>query len=124
VIEFDASDADRLAVEIGKRAVKVAAGVYAVGTKAAVNVKNGMAADAEGIGHAPLFPDSITYDVAPAGLRTVLWRIGPDKDRPQGALGNILYFGTSKNGPVLDVGKALREETPRLERALLDLGEL
>lgn len=123
MIEFDASDLDRLAVEIGRQEVKAAAGLYAVGTKAAVNVKQGMAADASGLAHAPQFPASISYDVAPAGIRSVLWRIGPDKDRPQGALGNILYFGTSKNAPVLDVGKALREETPRIERALLELGD-
>lgn len=122
MIELDASELDRLAVAIGRQEVKAAAGLYAVGTKAAVNVKNGMAEDARGIGHAPAFPDSITYDVHPGGLRTVVWEIGPDKDRPQGALGNLLYFGSSNNGPVRDIGKALREEQPRLERALLDLG--
>jgi hypothetical protein len=124
VIEFDASAVDRLAVTIGKAEVKAAAGMFAVAKKAGQNVKDGMARDAEGISHAPAFPRSISYSIYPGGLRTVVVEVGPDKDRPQGALGNILYFGTSNNGPVRDIGKALRDETPRFERALLDLGEL
>jgi hypothetical protein len=123
VIEFDASDLNRLAVQIGKQEVRAAAGMYAVGKKAAQNVKDGMAADARGIKHAPAFPDSISYSVFPAGLRTIGFEIGPDKDRPQGALGNILYFGTSNNAPVRDIGKALREETPNTEKALQALGD-
>ena len=122
MIEFDASQVDKLAVVIGKQEVAAAAGLYAVGTKAAVNVKDGMRADARGIGHAPRFPDSISYDVLPAGLRGVAWEIGPDKDRRQGALGNLLYFGRSDTPGVRDIGKALREETPNIERALLELG--
>jgi hypothetical protein len=123
VIEFDASQVDLLAVQIGRQEVKAAAGMYAVGKKAAQNVKDGMAADARGIDHAPAFPDSISYSAFPAGLRTVGFEIGPDKDRPQGALGNILYFGTSNNAPVRDIDKALREEQPNIEKALLALGD-
>ena len=123
MIEFDASELDRLAVSIGKAEVKAAAGMYEVAKKAGVNVKNGMAEDARGIKHAPRFPDSITFDIYPGGLRTVVVEVGPDKDRKQGALGNLLYFGSSNNAPVRDIGKALRDEAPRLERALLDLGE-
>ena len=124
MIEFDASEVDRLALTIGKAEVKAAAGMFAVAKKAGQNVKDGMAADAEDIPHAPHFPRSITYDIYPGGLRTVVVKVGPDKDRRQGALGNILYFGTSKLPSVRDIGKALRDETPRVERALLDLGEL
>ena len=123
MIEFDASQVDRLAVEIGKAEVKAAAGMFPVMKKAAQNIKDGMAEDARGIGHAPDFPDSITYDIYPAGLRTIGASIGPDKSRRQGALGNLLYFGSSNNGPVRDIGKALREETPRIEKVLLDLGD-
>ena len=124
MIEFDASGLDRLAVTIGKAEVKAAAGMYGVARHAATNITRGMAADAGGIPQAPHFPDSISWSIYPGGLRTVVVEVGPDKDRPQGALGNIVYFGTSKLPPVRDIGKALRDETPRVERALLDLGEL
>jgi hypothetical protein len=96
-------------------------GVLAVVAKGAQNVKEGMAQDATGIGHAPHFPASITYDILPAGLRGVVADIGPDKAKRQGALGNILAFGTSKNAPVWNHGAALEREAPKFEAALVDL---
>lgn len=67
---------------------------------------------ASGIGHAPHYPRSITYDVESritaaghgAGVRA---EIGPDKDRTQGALGNILEYGTVNNAPYAHLGPAL-----------------
>jgi hypothetical protein len=123
VIEFDASQVDRLAVEIGKAEAKAAAGMYAIGTHAAVNVKKGMAEQVKRHPHFRPMADAITYDVRPAGLASVLWTIGPDKQRRAGALGNLFYFGSSKNAPVEDIGVALREETSNIERALLELGD-
>lgn len=106
--------------EAPRRVQREAAGVV---EKGALNVKNGMRDDAEGIGHAPHFPRSITYDmkVGAALVGRIEAEIGPDKGLPQGALGNILYFGTSNNAPVRDIGKALAEEAPRFEKALADL---
>lgn len=121
MIEFDASELTRLAVHLDRAALVTGAGIFAVGKKGAQNIKDGMVADAQGIRHAPRFPASIGYDVAPGGLRSVVFRIGPDKDLPVGALGNILYFGTSNNAPVRDIGKALNDEQPRIEAALLAL---
>lgn len=124
MIEFDASQVDRLAVEIGKAAPKVAAGLYAVGTKAAVNIKDGMRAQVREHPHFRGMADSISYDVRPTGLRSVAWEIGPDKDQRGGALGNIFFFGTSRQGPIEDIGQSMRAEIPKLERALLDLGDV
>jgi hypothetical protein len=91
--------------------------------KGALNIKRTMQDDARGIGHAPHFPDSITYETRdrPWGAEG---EIGPDKDRRQGALGNILYFGTSKNGPVRNISTGLDAEAPRFEKALADAAEV
>jgi hypothetical protein len=46
--------------------------------------------------------------------------IGPDKNKPQGALGNLLEFGTSKQAGRQDGARALAAEEPRLIAALED----
>lgn len=106
-VDMDVSDVGRLAADLGKVGPRVVPLARAVVEKGALNVKDGMARDATGIGHAPAFPSSITYDV-----RGLSAEIGPDKNRRQGALGNILAFGTSKNAPVWNHTAALRREEP------------
>ncbi|MFI2612049.1 hypothetical protein [Kitasatospora sp. NPDC018619] len=54
----------------------------------------------------PRYPHSITYDIK-ATARGVEAEIGPDKGRPQGPLGNIIEYGTSKNAPLPHLGPAL-----------------
>lgn len=88
--------------------------------RGAVNVKTGMRADASGHPTFRYFPRSISYDVTDGGLGA---EIGPDKDLVQGALGNIVYFGTSKNAPVLDINGPLNKEQPRFVDALADVAE-
>lgn len=90
--------------------------------KGAVNIKNAMVADAQGIGHAPLFPASIGYDMIET-FRGPGAEIGPDKSKPQGALGNILYFGTSNNAPVRDINVGIDAEAPVFEKFLADVAE-
>lgn len=121
MIRLDASEVSRLAASMTQASVTAQAGVYGVVKKGAQNVKTGMARDAADIGHAPHFPASITYDILPRGLRTIAADIGPDKGKRQGALGNILAFGTSKNAPVWNHAGALEREAPKVEAALVDL---
>lgn len=54
----------------------------------------------------PRYPYSITYDVkvTPEGIEG---EVGPDKALPQGPLGNIIEYGTSKNAPLPHLGPAL-----------------
>lgn len=96
--------------------------VRAVVEKGAVNIKKDWRQRWGGIAHAPALPAAITYDIN-FGLLTVEAEIGPDKDKRQGALGNIIEFGTSKNAPIPGGLPALEAETPRFERAVGDLGE-
>lgn len=89
--------------------------------KGSLNIKRDAARRASGLKHAPAYPSSISYDIfhTPGTIRS---EIGPDKDRRQGALGNILEFGTRKNAPIPHLAPALDAETPRYVEALEQLG--
>lgn len=111
-----------LAGDLQVAGLKASAVATAIVTKGAMNVKQAMAADAAGIGHAPAFPASITFDVRQS-MGGPEAEIGPDKGRTQGALGNLLYFGSSKNGPVRNISVGIDAEAPRFEKALLDAAD-
>ena len=87
--------------------------------RGAQNVKNEMVAEARAAGgrFSRVFPGSISYSMKGNAFYSEA-EIGPDKGRPQGALGNLLYFGSRNNGAVLDVEVGLRKEAPELERRL------
>lgn len=91
-------------------------------SKGALNVKNDWRANASGNAHAPHYPASITYDIED-GPESVSAEIGPDKNLKQGPLGNILEFGTSKNPPHNDGGRALAAEEPRFFEACETVAE-
>ena len=104
---------DRLAVDLGSAGRKVtlaSAKVLAVG---AGKIRDGMRQDFSGHRHAPHIPNAINYDVR--GLDV---EVGVDKAGPQGGLGNLLAFGSSKNAAVVDHTAALRRELPAIERYL------
>lgn len=65
----------------------------------------------------PQYPGSISYDVL-AGPASIEAEIGPDKNRKQGALGNIIEYGTSKNAPIEHLGPALEENAEDLVRGI------
>ncbi|MEU1240044.1 hypothetical protein ABZ388_06765 [Micromonospora parva] len=95
-------------------------------SKGALNIKKDARRFASGIAHAPAYPYSIGYDTKASGT-TVSAEIGPDKDKRQGALGNILEYGTVNNAPFAHLGPALDAEGPRfvaaLEKLAVDLLE-
>lgn len=98
----------------------VAAESRKVVQKGALNVKNDWRDQATGLAHAPLYPASITYDTA---FKNGGWEaeVGPDKDRPQGALGNLITYGSANNPPHPHDIAARNAEAPRFERAMADL---
>lgn len=117
-MRFDAREVRELSRDLAKVASKAVPEAAKVVSKGALNIKNEMASEAESSGHYKHFSRSISYDLRRGGLEA---EIGPDKGRTQGALGNILYFGTSKNGPVLNINGPLDSEAPRFEKALGDI---
>jgi hypothetical protein len=119
VTEFDVSDVYEFALSLEKSADDVVDTMRPVVAKGALNIKKDMQADAEGHPHSPAFPAAISYDTKV--LRDeISAEIGPDKTKRQGALGNILYFGTSKNPAVLDINGPLDTEEPKFIKAIED----
>ena len=90
--------------------------------RGALGVKNSMAEDARSRhgGFARHFYRSISYDRR-YGVGRLSYEIGPDKSRRQGALGNLLYFGSSRNAPTLDIEAGLNAEEPKL---LSEMGKM
>ncbi|MFJ2174332.1 hypothetical protein ACIOHE_15640 [Streptomyces sp. NPDC087851] len=90
--------------------------------RGALNVKNAWRANAQASAgrHARLYPYSVSYDPLPfpGGASA---EIGPDKSRLQGALGNILEYGTSRQAGHNDGGRALLAELPRFEAQVVAL---
>jgi hypothetical protein len=121
----DISELRALARDFQVAGVKAGAGVYAVVKRGALNVKNDWQKNARSSSgrHARLYPSSISFDmkVGSALRGAVEAEIGPDKGRPQGALGNLLEYGSTHNPPHNDGGRALESEAPRFEKALSDL---
>jgi hypothetical protein len=118
-IEIDVQGAEELADDLLDIPEEVRPKVRAVVSKGALNIKKDMRAEAKSGGSYKHFHRSIDYDL----IGDLEAEIGPDKSRVQGALGNILYFGTSKNSPVLDINGPLNREEPRFLRALGDVAE-
>jgi hypothetical protein len=117
VVDF--SELDRLAADLDE--VPKAAGkfIHKAVEVTARNVRDDWRKNASGLAHARAFPFSITYDIgagynqtlgqaavsvlsgsiSTARSSTVTAEIGPDKTRPQGALGNLIEFGSVNNPP-------------------------
>lgn len=111
---IDTSDVRKLTADLGKLPGKAVPATRAVLTKAALNVKNDLRqqANASGIAEAKALARFIDYD-----MRGLTAEIGPRAERA-GSFA-FLYFGNSKNGPVLpDPGDALMREAPNLEKYL------
>lgn len=118
-MDIDFSQVDRLADDLLDVPAETRPKFRAVISKGALNIKNGMRAEASG-GHSYRhFPRSITYDLTGEFEA----EIGPDKALVQGALGNLLYFGRSKTAGVLNINGPLEREAPRTVDAIADVAE-
>jgi hypothetical protein len=117
VTEFDVSDVYEFASGLDKGDVQKT--MRPVVKRGAQNIKNDLQKDAQGHPRFPAFPASIGYDIAyePGEISA---EIGPDKEKRQGALGNILYFGTSNNPAALDINGPLDREEPKFLQAIED----
>jgi hypothetical protein len=73
--------------------------------------------------HAPAYPASISYDSPVTVGYEVSAKVGPDKSRRQGALGNLLEFGSVNSAPKPHIIPAVYAELPKFERALEDIAE-
>ncbi|WP_431999329.1 hypothetical protein [Streptomyces sioyaensis] len=118
----DVRQLTRTALVFQRSAADAAHEMTRVVTRGALQVKNGWRDNAQASSgkHAPHYPRAISYDVhpIPGGAHA---EIGPDKGRTQGALGNLLEFGSVHNAPHNDGGRALAQEDPRFVAAVATL---
>ena len=112
---IDLSEVKALATDLGRTTKEVEREADKVLERGALGVKNAMVEDAKSShsGYAKRFASSISYDRR-YGVGRMSYEIGPDKSRRQGALGNLLYFGSRNNAPTLDIEAGLIAEEPRL----------
>lgn len=80
---------------------------------ASVAVRDDARGRVAGLAHAPLYPASITYDMKIHGSGLLESEIGPDKGKPQGALGNLINYGSAKNAPIEHLDPALAAAVPK-----------
>lgn len=120
----DLAELDAHIVQLGQAAAVALDDARAVVAKGCLNIKND-ARDtirAHAGAHARAYPSSITYDTRVL-REAAIGEVGPDKDKPQGALGNLLEYGSVNNSPHPHLIPAGERELPKFEAALLDLAE-
>jgi hypothetical protein len=122
-VTFEVSGINQVVADLGTAAATAGAAAHRVVQKGALNVKKDAQRLSDNLAHAPLYPASITYETRVRGFG-IEALIGPDKDRPQGALGNLLEYGSANNAPLAHLGPALDLEGARFEKALLDVVDL
>lgn len=71
--------------------------------------------------HTPHYRSSITAEVR-VSTRGITAEFGPDKDLPQGPLGNIFEFGTATNAPIPHVHPPGDKAINRTVEGLAELG--
>lgn len=120
----DVSELQVLAADLGRAGAAVTEQARRVVSRGALNIKRDWRTNAQATAgaHARRYPYSIGYDpvVLPGGGVGAI--IGPDKGAVQGALGNLLEYGSVHNPPHNDGGRALLAEAPRFLAAVEQLG--
>lgn len=122
---FDMSDVRRLERHLARAIPQMRRDTRAVTMRGAVNIKRDWRSNARASApkHAPHYPRTISFDIAAYGPDLYLATIGPDKGGAQGALGNLLEYGSVKNPPHRDGGRALDAEEPRFEAQMALIAE-
>lgn len=119
-VDFDASELDAFAADLGNAPTILASDVTSVIQKGALNIKGQLVEEMSASQHFKGVAGAMSYETAAVadGFEAL---IGPDKDRPGGALANIAYWGSSRGGgTVPDPLGALLGEVPNVEKFLGD----
>lgn len=124
-VRFDMGDVRRLERHLARVVPRARRDARAVTMRGAMNIKRDWKSNARSSApkHAPAYPSSIGFDLAAYGPDIWMAIIGPDKGGPQGALGNLLEYGSVHNPPHRDGGRALDVEEPRFEAQLALIAE-
>lgn len=120
-VEIDASDLSSLSADLGEAKRGTVKNLRKALEFTARGVRDVARQNATGMAHAPAFPYSITYDLKyreAFGGTSMEAEIGPDKDRAQGALGNLIEFGSVHNPPQGIMHGALQANEADFERGI------
>lgn len=120
-VRIDHGEVDRFVIDLDEAAHEIIPEARKVVQKGALNIKNGARRRIGRPAHAPAYASSITYESRETATKAEA-EIGPDKGRRQGALGNLLEYGSVNNAPIPHIRPAADEELPRFEQAMDDLG--
>jgi hypothetical protein len=116
-ITVDTHEIDELAALFLEEAATLDVRVTPIVEANARRVRDDARQNASGHPSLPHYPASITYDMVVTG-QGVAADIGPDKDLPQGPLGNIIEYGTANNAPMGNLAKASAQNEARFEAEL------
>ena len=118
--EIDASELNRLALDLSRAGDDLVGKVRPVVSKAALNVKTDWNAALKASKHFKGVAGSVTYDLT-GRVGDVEAQVGPDPDRRKAAhLANIAHFGGAHGGggTVADPQTFADVEAPKFEAAL------
>jgi hypothetical protein len=96
--DFDFSELDKLAVDIGTASGEVVGNVVKAVKVTSHNVKKDWQEPLQGSSTLPALARAVSYDVT-VRATGVEGEVGFDKDKPQGPLGNISEFGSPTSPP-------------------------
>lgn len=121
-INIDASQVDRLAVDLTGAPKRIQFAARKTMKKTALQIKSRMIEEFSGHGHAPYVQGSFEFQQTDgAGFAYEIGEL--DSGGPQWGIAAILAYGTSNNAPVADHRLPLRLETPVMLRHLGDDAE-
>jgi len=115
--EADTREIAALSLSFARAPLNVGAEIVKVTEVAAFKTKTKAQELVAGHPHLPAIGASIDYDIRPI-FGGVSAEVGYNKDKPQGPLGNIVEFGTSKNAPLPALLPAFDAEVPVWQRLL------
>lgn len=121
VIGLDMSEVNHLAASLVATSATVLPATQKVIQVGATKIKKDAQErikSADNAGRLTAYPHAITYDTGTTAGAKVWAEIGPDKDRNQGPLGNVLEYGTSRSAPTPHLQPALEAEAETVERLL------
>lgn len=117
---FDGRELAYLATSIDKASAVAAEETAKVVSRGALNIKKDAQRRIKGLRHARRYPYAIDYDLYVTG-RGAVADVGANKSKRQGALGNLLEYGSTNNPPHPHMRPAAEAEMPNFVKAMEDL---
>jgi len=96
-VEYDLTELDQLSASFGAVPDHVGPNINTAITGTSMGIKKAWQAPLKGSRTLPMLPYAISFDIAVGhffGASVIKSEIGFDKEKPQGALGNVSEYGT------------------------------